>query len=89
MQIIPIRIYTPAFLQKLGVLYKIGCVNYYVFSVISPGIHAKGKPIISPDLVFEARDFIIDRTTIIMDSDHHTGKVWADWHKWPISMFTS
>lgn len=49
-------------------------MNYYVFSVISPGKLAKGKPNISADLVFAARDFIIDRMTVIMDSGHHAGE---------------
>jgi hypothetical protein len=52
-------------------------MNYYIFSVISPGKHAKGKPIISADLVVDVREFIIDMTTI-MDSDHWIGKAWAD-----------
>jgi hypothetical protein len=77
--ICPPRIYSPAFFQKLGGggAYKTGCMNYYIFSVISPGKHAKGKPIISADLVVDVREFIIDMTTI-MDSDHWIGKAWAD-----------
>lgn len=53
------------------------CELLHVFSVISPGKPARGKPIILADLGFDAREFIIDTTTI-MESDHHAGKAWAD-----------
>lgn len=79
MQIISIY---PEFIPQLsskswGSLQNWSCELLHVFSVISPGKLAKGKPIISADLVLDAREFIIDMTTI-MDSDHRGGKAWAD-----------
>lgn len=63
--------------KSWGSLQNWLCELLHVFSVISPGKHAKGKPIISADLVFDGREFIIDMTTI-MDGDHRVGKTWAD-----------
>lgn len=41
----PPRIYFPAFFQKLGVVCKIGCVNYYMFSQLFPrGDMPKANP---------------------------------------------
>lgn len=70
------RIYISVF-RKLGSLQNWLCELLHVFSVISQGKHAKGKPITSADLGFDAREFIIDMTTI-MDGDHPVGKAWAD-----------
>lgn len=79
MQIISISLeFIPQpFSKSWGSLQHWLCELLHVFSVISPGKHAKGKPIISADLGFDARGFIIDMTTI-MESDHHTGNTWAD-----------
>ena len=52
------------------------CELLHVLSVISPGKYTKGKPNIAADLVFDAREFIIDMTAI-MNSDHQAGKAWA------------
>lgn len=62
--------------KSWGSLQNWSCELLHVFSVISPGKHAKGKPIISADLGFDAREFIIDMTTI-MESDHHAGNTWG------------
>lgn len=63
------RIYTPASTKSWGSLQKNwSCELLHVFSVISPGNHAKGKPIISADLGFDVREFIIDTTTIMKRS---------------------
>lgn len=71
--------FIPSLLPKVGGgLQNWLCELLHVFSVISPGKHAKGKPIISADLVFGVREFIIDMTGI-MDSDHWLGKAWADY----------
>lgn len=70
--------FIPSLLPKVGGgLQNWLCELLHVFSVISPGKHAKGKPIISADLVFGVREFIIDMTGI-MDSDRWIGKAWAD-----------
>lgn len=61
--------------QSWGSLQNWLCELLHVFSVISPGKHAKGEPIISADLVFDARECIIDMTTI-MNSDPQAGRAW-------------